>query len=137
MKCMGLFVHESDIARPRALLRVFRRELDPLAFAQQFEHRPPDRAAVEEVLDPAFVANETEAFVDEQSRDCPGWHNPKPFVPNPGGYPRGTRPVAGACEGVISRRDAGPAEVCPALAQLGNRGQSRYFRAGSQAEADL
>jgi hypothetical protein len=39
---------------------------------------------VEEVFDAGFVADEPEAFVDEESRDCPGRHNPKPSVRPPG-----------------------------------------------------
>jgi len=36
---------------------------------------------VEEVLDPTLVTDEPEPFVDEQSCDCPGWHNPKALRP--------------------------------------------------------
>jgi hypothetical protein len=74
---------QANIAGAGALLGVFGRELDPLPFAQELEHGPPDRAAVEEVLDSALVPDEPEAFVYEQPCDSPGWHNPKPSVPNP------------------------------------------------------
>jgi hypothetical protein len=51
------------------------------------------------MLDPAFVADEPEALVDEESRDCPGWHSRSPPVPKPPeNIPRGNQPVAGACE---------------------------------------
>jgi hypothetical protein len=33
---------------------------------------------VEEVFDPAFIADEAETFVDQQPSDGPGWHNPCP-----------------------------------------------------------
>ena len=36
-------------------------------------------------LDPALVADEAESLVDEESGDCPGWHNPKPSVHDPHG----------------------------------------------------
>ena len=47
------------------LLGILRGELHTLTFAQQFEHGAPHRAAVEEVLDSAFVADEPEALVDQ------------------------------------------------------------------------
>jgi hypothetical protein len=65
---------QTDFASARTLARLFRRELDTLTFAQQLEHGAPDRAAVEEVLDSAFVADEAEALVDQKPSDRPGWH---------------------------------------------------------------
>jgi hypothetical protein len=65
---------QTDFTSARTLARLFRRELDALTFAQQLEHGAPDRAAVEEVLDTAFVADEAEAFVDQKPSDRPGWH---------------------------------------------------------------
>lgn len=41
---------QSDVSRARTFLRIFRRELDALPLPQQFEHRSPHRAAVEEVF---------------------------------------------------------------------------------------
>ena len=58
--------------------RFFGREFDALTFAQQLEHRAAHRAAMEEVLDAAFVADEPESLVDEESCDCPGWHTRSP-----------------------------------------------------------
>jgi hypothetical protein len=46
-----------------------------LAFTQQFENGPPHCAAVEEVFDAALIANETEAFVDEETCNGPGRHS--------------------------------------------------------------
>ena len=73
---------QANIARSRAFLRVFGREFDALAFAQQLEYRSTDRAAVEKVLDPALVPNEPEALVDEQPCNCPGWHKRRLRSPN-------------------------------------------------------
>src|SRR5207248_2923321 len=78
---------QADVAGARPFLRVFGCELDPLPFAQQFEHRAADRAAVEEVLDSAFVADEPEPFVDEQACDCPGRHTRSPPFRTPRDIP--------------------------------------------------
>jgi hypothetical protein len=53
---------------------LFGRELDPLALAQQFEDRLTDGTAMKKVFDPAFVADESKALVDEKSRDRSRWH---------------------------------------------------------------
>jgi len=50
---------QADVAGARALLRIFRRELDALSFSKKLEHRAPHGAAVEEVLDSTLVADET------------------------------------------------------------------------------
>src|SRR5215831_12660726 len=42
---------------------------------------------------------------------------PSPPVPNPQGYPKGTEPVAGACENTC-RRDARPAKSCTSSDEL-------------------
>jgi hypothetical protein len=118
-RCSAL--DQADIARARAFLRIFGRELDALAFAQQLEHGTAHRAAMEEVLDSALVADEPEALVDEEPLRS---------------IPRVSRPVTGACEESRSCRDAGPAEF-PAFVELANRGQSRQFTKGSQAESKL
>src|SRR5262245_38895667 len=132
---MGSAFDQPDVSGARALLGFFGRELHALALAQQLEHRAPYGAAVKEVFNPAFIADEPKSLVNQEPCDCPGRHNPKPSVPIPQGYPWGTRPVTGACQNCEPRRDAG--RVIPASAQLENRGQSRHFRTGSQAEADL
>ena len=72
---MRLAFDQTDIASARALLRILRSEFDSLAFPQQFEYCAADRAAVEKMLDPTLIADEPEAFVDEQSCNRPRWHN--------------------------------------------------------------
>ena len=87
--------------------RILRRELDALTFAQQLEHGASHRAAVEEVLDPALVADEPESFVDEEPCDCPGRHKPEALR---------------SADGLSQPQ-----------AELEIRGQSRQFSARSQA----
>src|SRR5256885_2046273 len=107
---------QPHVTGARALLRFFRSEFDTLAFAQQLEHRPANRAAMEEVFDAAFVSNEAEPLVNEEACDCPGWHIRSPPF-SPGGYPTGAQPVTGVCQnGRSSRRGAG--RVFQLLAQL-------------------
>ena len=60
----SLTLYEADISGARALLRILRSELDALTFAEQFENGAANGAAMEEVLDPSFVANEPETLVD-------------------------------------------------------------------------
>src|SRR5262245_40082609 len=60
---------QPDFAGAGTLAGFFRRELHPLAFPQQLEHGAPHGTAVEEVLDPAFVADEAETLVDQQPSD--------------------------------------------------------------------
>src|SRR3954464_4618374 len=79
---------EPYVARPWALARILRREINPLSFAQQFEDRPAHRTAVEEVFDAALIANEAEALVDEESCDSPARHTRSPPF-GPRGNPRG------------------------------------------------
>ena len=67
MSTEGLALDQANVARARALLRVFRSEFDPLPFAQQLEHRTPYGTAVKEVLDSALIPDEAEALVDEES----------------------------------------------------------------------
>src|SRR5437773_1951406 len=62
----------------RALLGIFRGELHTLAFPQQFEDGAAHRAAVEEVFDSTFVADEAETLVDQQPSDCAVWHTQSP-----------------------------------------------------------
>lgn len=80
---------QTNVAGARSLLRFFRREFDALTFAQQFENGSADRAAMEEMLDAAFVADESESFVDEEPCDCPGWHAEALRSETPRGIPRG------------------------------------------------
>src|SRR3990172_5276091 len=58
----------------RTLAGILGRELHALALAQQLEHRAAHGAAMEEVLDPALVADESEPLVYQQSSDGPGRH---------------------------------------------------------------
>ena len=62
------------VAGTWALLGIFRSEFHTLAFAQQLEDGAAYRAAVEEVLDSTFVADEPETFVDQQPSDSAVWH---------------------------------------------------------------
>jgi hypothetical protein len=67
-------------------LRILRREFDSLTFPQKLEDGSTDRAAVEKVLDPTLVADETESLVDQESCNCPGWHKRRlrsPMLENP------------------------------------------------------
>ena len=54
--------------------RLFDGELDALALPQQLEHRSPNRAAMEEMLDSALIADEAETFVDQETRDRTAGH---------------------------------------------------------------
>src|SRR5678816_2183474 len=72
---------QPDFSGARTLPGFFRRELHTLSFTKQLEHGTAYGAAMEEVLDPAFVADEAEPLVDEKPRDRPGWHNPIPRPP--------------------------------------------------------
>ena len=63
-----------DVGRPWTFGRLFDHEFDALTFAKQLEHRPAHGAAMEKVLDSAFVADEPESLIDEESRDRTGWH---------------------------------------------------------------
>src|SRR6267378_3297372 len=111
---------QTDITRARAFLGFFGRELHTLAFAKQFEHRAAHRAAMKEVLNSAFVADEPKSLVNEEPCDCPGRHNPKPSVRTPRGIPRGLRPVTGACQNSEPRREAG--RVFPSISSAGKSG---------------
>ena len=106
---MRLSFDEANVAGARALLRILRREIDTLAFAQQLEHRAADGAAVEKMFNPAFVADEPEPFVDEEPCDRPSWHSQKP-----------------------SRSEGRPASV-----ELENGASLGKFCRGSQGESGL
>ncbi len=70
----GLAFDQTDISRARALGRFLVLELDALSFAEQLEDRSADGAPVEEMLDPSFITNEPEAFVDEEPCNRAGGH---------------------------------------------------------------
>jgi hypothetical protein len=61
----GSAFDQPHVAGAWALLGIFRSELHTLAFPQQFEDGAAHRAAVEEVLDSTFVADESETLVDQ------------------------------------------------------------------------
>src|SRR6478672_7219833 len=67
----GLTFDQANLTGAGTLAGLLGREFHPLAFAQQLEHRTPNRAAVEEMLDAAFVADKPEALVDQQPCDRP------------------------------------------------------------------
>src|SRR5262245_61211741 len=71
----GLAVDQADFCRPRAFGRFLGRELDALALAEQLEDRAADGRAVEKMLDAAFVANEPEAFVNQESCNRAAGHD--------------------------------------------------------------
>src|SRR5205814_7393315 len=103
-----LALDQTDVARSRTLRRLCRGEVDPLSFAEQLEHRASDCASVEEVLDAALVADESETLVYEQPCDSPGRHSRSPPFRLPQGHPGGYEPAAGACDRhQLSRRATG------------------------------
>src|SRR5688500_4033923 len=55
---------EAHIPGARPFLGFLDREVDALAFPQQLEHRAPDGAAMKEMLEAGFIADEPEALVD-------------------------------------------------------------------------
>jgi hypothetical protein len=65
---------QADFAGARAFAGFFDGELDALPLAKQLENRTSHRAAVEEVLDTALVADESESLVDQKASDRPGRH---------------------------------------------------------------
>lgn len=101
---------QSDVAGARTLLRVLNGELDPLAFAQQLEHRSANGAAMEEVLEPILVTNEAEPLVNEETCNRPSRHTyyppatdgPSPVVRSPDS----AHPPSAHAYGVL-RRTAG------------------------------
>src|SRR5262249_15992889 len=126
---------QPDVAGSRAFLRFFRRELHALAFAQQLEHCAADRAAVEEVLDAAFVADESEALVNQQPCNCPGWHTRSPpSARTPKGTPWDS-PGQRASEGyAVGTTETPPAEPTPAVSSAGISRQSRQLYAPKSRE---
>jgi hypothetical protein len=70
----GLAFDQPDVAGAGSFLGFFWSEFDALPLAKELEDGAAHRAAVEEVLDPAFVADESEPFVNEEACDSAGWH---------------------------------------------------------------
>jgi|TARA_B100000959_G_scaffold286715_1_gene366717 hypothetical protein len=58
-----------DLASAGTLGRFFYNELHTLALTEQFEHSTSHRTTVEEVFDSTLIADETKAFVNEESRN--------------------------------------------------------------------
>src|SRR5580765_1741326 len=69
---------QANISRARSLAGILGCKFHALPFAKKFENGASHRAAMEEVLDAALVADEAESLVDEKSCDCPGWHTRSP-----------------------------------------------------------
>jgi len=65
---------ESNFAGARALAGFFLGEFNALTFAKQLEYGTAHRASVEEVLDPPFIADESESLVDQKASDGAGRH---------------------------------------------------------------
>lgn len=66
---------QADIACSRSLGRFLRLKFHTLALSEQLEHSAAYSAAMEEVLDTALIADESESLVDEEACDSPGGHN--------------------------------------------------------------
>jgi hypothetical protein len=78
-QCAGRVAFDQpDFAGAGTLPGFLRREFHPLAFTQEFEYRAADGTAMKEVLDAAFVPDESEPLVDQKPRDRPSWHSPCP-----------------------------------------------------------
>src|SRR5687768_12283103 len=67
---------QADIACSRSLGGFLRLKFHTLALSEQLEHSASYSAAMEEVLDTALIADESESLVDEEACDSPGGHNP-------------------------------------------------------------
>ena len=79
-----LALDESDFAGPGTLRRFFGGELYPLALTEQLEHGAPDGAAVEEMFGTAFITDEAETLVDQETRDRPVKHSLPLRLEHPG-----------------------------------------------------
>ena len=62
---------------------------------------------MKEVLDAAFIADESESFVDEEACDCPGRHTRSPPFRTPGIIPRVLGRLRAPTKKTVGR---GPAE---------------------------
>ena len=71
----GLAIEQPDFCCAWTLRRLFNLELDALAFPKKFKHRAAYRGTVKEMLDAAFVPDEPEAFVDQQSCNRAAGHD--------------------------------------------------------------
>ena len=83
---------ESDFAGPGTLRRFFGGELYPLALTEQLEHGAPDGAAVEEMFGTAFITDEAETLVDQETSDRPVKHSLPLRVKLPGSARDAERP---------------------------------------------
>ena len=70
----NLAFYQSNVAGTRTLGRVLGLKLHPLTLAQQLEHCSAHRAAVKEMLEAPFIADETKSLIDEEACDSPGRH---------------------------------------------------------------
>ena len=69
-----LTFYQTDISGAWTLLRFLRSEFDALTLAEQLENGAADGAAMKEVLDSPFIADEPEPFVDEKPCNRAGRH---------------------------------------------------------------
>jgi hypothetical protein len=69
-----LTLYETNVTGARSLLRLLRSELDALTLAKQLKNGAPNRAAMKEVLDSAFIADKPETLVDQKPCDRAGRH---------------------------------------------------------------
>src|SRR5579862_3727690 len=69
-----LSVGEAYVGGARSFRRILGHELDSLTLTQKFEDGAPDCRAVKKMFGPPIVANETEAFVDQQSSNRAAGH---------------------------------------------------------------
>ncbi len=90
LKRERLAFDQAHVARSRSFGRFLDLELDSLAFAQELEDGAANRAAVEEVLDPALVANEPEPFVNQKASDSTRRHTRVLRERTPGAIPGAT-----------------------------------------------
>jgi len=81
---------QADVASARTFGGFLDLELDSLPFPQELEDGAANRAAVEEVLDSALVANEAEPLVDQQASDGTRRHTRVLREHSPGAIPRAT-----------------------------------------------
>jgi hypothetical protein len=84
--CRSAF-DESNLSGPRALGGFLLGEFDALPLAQQLEHRSPHGATMEEMLSSTLIANEAEAFIDEETCNRPGLHTYPPLDEHFGAKP--------------------------------------------------
>lgn len=71
---VGSAFDQTNVAGAGTLRRLLGAEFDALTLAKELEDRPSYSAAMEEVLDASFIADEPKTLVNEESCDCARWH---------------------------------------------------------------